>query len=88
MAARMGFHYALALTLLVALVRDAESKALPGEDLSSVEIGPKNCLCPHTREFSLVCGTDGLTYWNNSILECTKSCDHKPDLKVAKRGHC
>lgn len=34
----------------------------------------KNCSCPFLAQYNPVCGTDGQTYANLSILNCNKEC--------------
>lgn len=34
----------------------------------------KNCSCPYLSQYNPVCGTDGQTYGNLSILNCNKEC--------------
>ena len=42
-------------------------------------------MCP--RNYKPVCGSDGITYSNACVLECTK-CKENPDLTVAYQGEC
>lgn len=37
-------------------------------------IMPRNCTCPFLPQYNPVCGTDGQTYGNLSILNCNKEC--------------
>ncbi|CAH0766250.1 unnamed protein product [Bemisia tabaci] len=96
MTARMGFHHALALMLLVALIRDAGSAALPGEHPESlrrmtralVSEACKTCFINYSYSYQPQCGNDGQTYPNLSILKCDKVCKDKPDLMVLHPGTC
>ena len=47
----------------------------------------KECPSMCTEQYDPVCGSDGITYENACLLNCTKSCE-KPDLTVAYQGEC
>jgi Notch 3 len=52
--------------------------------LSSAVAHPP-CVC--TRQFKPVCGSDGVTYANDCLLECAAH-TQKKDIKIAKAGPC
>ncbi|XP_034825525.2 serine protease inhibitor dipetalogastin-like [Maniola hyperantus] len=76
-------------------LRCANNRRPKGDFISVFHYGPcevEDCDCSHCEtQYMPVCGSDGVTYWNMSWLNCNSDCSKKrsgQQIFLAKRGSC